>query len=254
MAASSCQMLLFLHLAAKARIDVVEYEDDGQRRSCRSTRSPCASPRSRCGRASWSPATPARSACGSSCDTAHEHCYIANSLNSEMTLEPHRVGGHARERRPPVLERLLTTPGAPGQEGAAVAVWREAAEEFADAVTRGRDGHTRGARRRPRRAPAARGGRPHRRDRGARQPRDEGGLLHMVVSSGGWDPQILVGQRVEVLTPNGPVPGVGRAQADPPARARGAQEGGRAEGAARRHRREGPRRGRSSSCARATRS
>jgi endoglucanase len=29
-----------------------------------------------------------------------------------------------------------------------------------------------------------------------------------VVSSGGWDPQILVGQRVEVLTQNGPVPGV----------------------------------------------
>ena len=28
MAASSCQMLSFLHLAAKARIDVVEYEDE----------------------------------------------------------------------------------------------------------------------------------------------------------------------------------------------------------------------------------
>jgi organic hydroperoxide reductase OsmC/OhrA len=28
MAASSCQMLWFLHLAAKARIDVVRYEDD----------------------------------------------------------------------------------------------------------------------------------------------------------------------------------------------------------------------------------
>ena len=28
MAASSCQMLWFLHLAAKSRIDVVAYEDD----------------------------------------------------------------------------------------------------------------------------------------------------------------------------------------------------------------------------------
>ena len=28
MSASSCQMMLFLHLAAKARIDVVGYEDD----------------------------------------------------------------------------------------------------------------------------------------------------------------------------------------------------------------------------------
>ncbi len=30
MAASSCQMLWFLHLAAKARVDVVEYEDDAE--------------------------------------------------------------------------------------------------------------------------------------------------------------------------------------------------------------------------------
>ena len=33
------------------------------------------------------------------------------------------------------------------------------------------------------------------------------GFLH-VVGSGGWDPQVLVGQRVEVLTRTGPVPGV----------------------------------------------
>jgi endoglucanase len=33
------------------------------------------------------------------------------------------------------------------------------------------------------------------------------GFLH-VVGSGGWDPQILVGQRVQVLTRDGPVPGV----------------------------------------------
>jgi putative aminopeptidase FrvX len=33
------------------------------------------------------------------------------------------------------------------------------------------------------------------------------GFLH-VVRSGGWDPQVLVGQRVEVLTREGPIPGV----------------------------------------------
>ena len=33
------------------------------------------------------------------------------------------------------------------------------------------------------------------------------GFLH-VVQTGGWDPQILVGQRVEVLTRSGPVGGV----------------------------------------------
>src|SRR5205807_1250115 len=30
MAASSCQLLWFLHLASKARVDVVEYEDDAE--------------------------------------------------------------------------------------------------------------------------------------------------------------------------------------------------------------------------------
>ena len=30
MAASSCQMLWFLHLAAKARMDVVAYEDEAE--------------------------------------------------------------------------------------------------------------------------------------------------------------------------------------------------------------------------------
>ena len=35
MAASSCQMLWFLHLAAKARIDVVSYEDEAQGRHAR---------------------------------------------------------------------------------------------------------------------------------------------------------------------------------------------------------------------------
>ena len=43
---------------------------------------------------------------------------------------------------------------------------------------------------------------PHRRDRPARQPCDRKGFLH-VVQSGGWDAQVLVGQRVEILTRDG---------------------------------------------------
>jgi putative aminopeptidase FrvX len=107
---------------------------------------------------------------------------------------------------PEVLERLLTTPGAPGQEGAAVAVWREAAEEFAT-VTVDAMG-----------TPVARvDGRGEHPLLAVVGHIDEIAVLvsHVtkegqlkVVSSGGWDPQILVGQRVEVLTADGPVAGV----------------------------------------------
>jgi organic hydroperoxide reductase OsmC/OhrA len=87
MAASSCQMLMFLHLAAKARIDVVEYEDDAS-----AVMPEDAEPvhiteitlRPRivvAGEAS-------EERIGKLMHTAHEHCYVANSLNSEITIEP----------------------------------------------------------------------------------------------------------------------------------------------------------------------
>ena len=63
MAASSCQMLWFLHLAAKARVDVVAYEDQAEalmpedEEPVRITESPCTP-------VSPSRATRARSACG----------------------------------------------------------------------------------------------------------------------------------------------------------------------------------------------
>ena len=105
---------------------------------------------------------------------------------------------------PEVLRTLLTTPGAPGQERAAVAAWRAAAEEFASVSV-------------------DRMGTPIARVEGrSEQPLlavvghiDEIAVLvsHVtkegylkVVSSGGWDPQILVGQRVQVLTQAGRSP------------------------------------------------
>jgi putative aminopeptidase FrvX len=107
---------------------------------------------------------------------------------------------------PELLRRLLTTPGAPGQEGAAVEVWSEAAAEFA-AVSVDAMG-----------TPVARvDGRGEHPLLAVVGHIDEIAVLvsHVtkegqlkVVASGGWDPQILVGQRVEVLTRNGPVPGV----------------------------------------------
>jgi endoglucanase len=108
---------------------------------------------------------------------------------------------------PALLERLLTAPGPPGHEAAPAAVWREAAEEFADEVT-----------------VDAMGTSVARVDGRSEHPLlavvghvDEIALLvsHIsdkgflqVLGSGGWDPQVLVGQRVEVLTRSGPVHGV----------------------------------------------
>jgi organic hydroperoxide reductase OsmC/OhrA len=88
MAASSCQMLWFLHLAAKARIDVVAYEDaatgvmptDVQPTSVTEItlrpRIVVASPGASEERV--------RKLVGK----AHEYCYIANSLRTAMAIEP----------------------------------------------------------------------------------------------------------------------------------------------------------------------
>jgi endoglucanase len=108
---------------------------------------------------------------------------------------------------PELLHSLLTAPGPPGHEGPPAQVWREAAEAFADEVTTDTLGTT----------VARVGGR-------AEHPLmaivghideiallvshvSEKGFLH-VVQSGGWDAQVLVGQRVEVFTRDGVVPGV----------------------------------------------
>jgi endoglucanase len=108
---------------------------------------------------------------------------------------------------PPLLHRLLTAPGPPGHEDAPAAIWREAAGEFADDVTidamgtsiarvNGRSDH-------PLLAVVGHVDEiallvSHISDQG---------YLH-VVQSGGWDPQVLVGQRVDVLTRSGPIHGV----------------------------------------------
>jgi putative aminopeptidase FrvX len=108
---------------------------------------------------------------------------------------------------PDPLRDLLTAAGAPGHEATPARVWREAAEAFGADVTVDAMGSSVAR-------VAGRGERPllavvghideiallvsHVGDKG---------FLH-VVRSGGWDPQVLVGQRVKVLTREGPVPGV----------------------------------------------
>jgi putative aminopeptidase FrvX len=107
---------------------------------------------------------------------------------------------------PDVLRRLLTAPGPSGHEQAPAAVFREAAAEFAE-VTHDTVGST-----------VARvvgtGGGPvlaivgHVDEIGLIVHHiDDDGFLWFS-SVGGWDPTILVGQRLEIATRNGPVTGV----------------------------------------------
>jgi organic hydroperoxide reductase OsmC/OhrA len=87
MAASSCQMLWFLHLAAKARIDVVAYEDEASalmpddEQPVRITEIALRPRIAVTGEASDERVRKLM-------DSAHEHCFIANSLNSSMRIEP----------------------------------------------------------------------------------------------------------------------------------------------------------------------
>ena len=87
MAASSCQMLWFLHLAAKARIDVVAYDDDA------SAVMPEDEEPVRITEIALRPRITVEGDASEErirklMHTAHEHCFIANSLNSSMTVEP----------------------------------------------------------------------------------------------------------------------------------------------------------------------
>ncbi len=105
-----------------------------------------------------------------------------------------------------LLIRLLDAPGPSGHEGAAAAVWRAAAEGFADRTWADVQGNSF--------AEINSGSAPtvmlagHADEIGlmVHHIDDEGFLW--VVGVGGWDPQVLVGQRVDVLTGEGVVAGV----------------------------------------------
>ncbi len=107
---------------------------------------------------------------------------------------------------PPVLHRLLTAAGPSGYETAPAAVFREAAEEFAE-VSTDVMGTVRA------RVPGTAGGRRvaivgHIDEIGLIVTHiDDDGFLY-VIGVGGWDPPNLVGQRVDVMTKDGVVPGV----------------------------------------------
>src|SRR5215210_7623807 len=110
-----------------------------------------------------------------------------------------------REAAYEFLKKLLSTPGPSGNEGAAARVWREEAGGFSE---------VRGDRMGNSFATLNAGGSPrmmlsgHVDEIGLMITHiDDQGLLRFT-GVGGWDPQVLVGQRVRMQTAGGEVPGV----------------------------------------------
>ena len=110
-----------------------------------------------------------------------------------------------REASYEFLKRLLSTPGPSGNEGAAAKVWREEAGGFAE---------VRGDRMGNSFATIGAGGSPrvmlsgHIDEIGVMITHiDDQGLLHFT-GVGGWDPQVLVGNRVRIQTGDGEIVGV----------------------------------------------
>jgi organic hydroperoxide reductase OsmC/OhrA len=87
LAASSCQLLSFLAVAARARIEVVRYEDDAEGVM------PTAEQPMWITRIVLRPQITVRGDVDDErlshlCDVAHHECFIANSLRTEIVVEP----------------------------------------------------------------------------------------------------------------------------------------------------------------------
>lgn len=88
LAASSCQMLSFLAVAARARTDVVAYEDDAEGFM------PADERPMRVARIVLRPRITLRGDAPDDdrlhrlVETAHHHCFIANSLTAEIAIQP----------------------------------------------------------------------------------------------------------------------------------------------------------------------
>ncbi len=108
---------------------------------------------------------------------------------------------------PPVLRSLLTAHGPSGYEAAPAAVWREAARSFADEV----EGDVMGS---STARVAGTGGGPslavvgHVDEIGLIVTHIEDSGFLRFIGVGGWDTQILIGQRIVLATRNGPLAGV----------------------------------------------
>src|SRR5215217_8524832 len=110
-----------------------------------------------------------------------------------------------REESYEFLKRLLSTPGPSGNEGAAARVWREEAAKFAE---------VRGDRMGNSFATIGSGGEPkimlagHIDEIGVMVTHIEDSGMLRFTGVGGWDSQVLVGQRIRLLTNSGEIVGV----------------------------------------------
>jgi organic hydroperoxide reductase OsmC/OhrA len=89
MAAASCQLLSFLAVAARARIDVVDYQDDAEGEMLDDDHDRPV----RITRITLRPRITIRAAVDDTrvrhlVDVAHHECFVANSLNTEVVIEP----------------------------------------------------------------------------------------------------------------------------------------------------------------------
>lgn len=87
LAASSCQLLSFLAVAARARIDVLEYDDEAD------AVMPEDDPPMRLTRITLRPSIlvaegPSEDRVLHLCEVAHRECFIANSLRTEVIVQP----------------------------------------------------------------------------------------------------------------------------------------------------------------------
>jgi putative aminopeptidase FrvX len=110
------------------------------------------------------------------------------------------------ERSLAFLRRLLDTPGPSGFEAAAARVWREEAAHFADRVEADVSGNSSAVLDAPDGLRVMLAG--HIDEIGVMITHiDDDGFLYFN-GIGGWDPQVLVGQRIRLLTRGGPLIGV----------------------------------------------
>jgi organic hydroperoxide reductase OsmC/OhrA len=86
LAAASCQLLAFLAVAARARIDVWEYDDDAEASMPEEPRPVRISEIRLRPRIRVAPGTDAAQVLHL-CDVAHGECYIANTLSCPVTVE-----------------------------------------------------------------------------------------------------------------------------------------------------------------------
>ena len=87
LAASSCQLLSFLAVAARARIDVIEYRDDAEGEMPEGDPPMCVT------RIALRPRITIRgdvddARVGHLVEVAHRECFIANSLKTEVVIQP----------------------------------------------------------------------------------------------------------------------------------------------------------------------